>query len=164
MGQPRFHFHHSLHASMGEDSLPSFIVQGNTPVRLLLSLKVENRSTFPVTYRFLKSQTGSLNPGTDPPTRGTWASHSGPFTVVPLGSLTHIVSDTDQRFAISVDKDDTDASRVVNLLLSGYANADVDALQGILSAGMTAGGVTVDQGDQENFVYAVDGFVPTFPA
>lgn len=160
--EKRFSFQHSLHASPAADSTPTLIVQAVRPQRLEAVLVLENRGPDPVTYRFLKSQTGSLDLSSNTqsvPTRGSWAAHSGPFTIAKGGRVTHTVADIDQRFALSLN---AAAGKVSDLRVSGHAWCDVVVLPGLVGVA-TAGGGPVDQGDQENFVYDTTKAFPTFP-
>jgi len=160
-GRKHFQFAGTLHAAPGDDSTPSLIVQANHPQTLDVTFRVKNLSAFPVAFRFLKSQTGSLIVSTDPPTRGSWAAQSGPYTIAKDGELTFNVTTVAQRIAISVDED---GQPVCSLSVSGYSYQDVNVFNGILDAVVEAGGVAVDQGGEENFVYAVDNQqVPIFP-
>lgn len=161
-GRKHFHFSGILHAAPGADSTPSFIVQANFPQTLDVSFKIKNLSAFPVTFRFLKSQTGSLILGSGAPTRGTWAAVSGgPYTIAKDGELTFNITDVAQRIALSVNED---GQPLCSLAISGISFQDVNAFNGILDAVVDAGGVVVEQGGNENFVYAVDNQqVPVFP-
>ncbi len=159
-GRKHFQFAGILHAFPDGDSTPSFIVQANFPQFLDMVFKVKNLTASPITFRFLKSQTGSLILGAGTPTRGAWAAHSGPFTIAKDGELEFAISGIAQRIALSTDDDNI----LCSLAISGYAYQDVNVFNGILDSVVDAGGVVVDQGGNENFVYAVDNQqVPVFP-
>ncbi len=161
-GRKQFHFAGILHAAPGADSTPSFIVQGNFPQMMDVVLRIKNLSAVPITFRFLKSQTGSLVLGSGTPTRGSWAAVSGgPYTIAKDGELTFSIREIAQRIALSVDEE---GKPICSLTLDGHAYNDVNTFNGILDSSVDAGGVVVDQGGNENFVYAVDNQqVPVFP-